>query len=193
MGRRRRSTAITSREVLVVRSAGDVGIGLVRDCRQNDRMAAMLSFTDSQRRTVRVELTAHDVLHLAADAQRLLGADAAQVAQWWTELTGIPPLVALDDADAASATTHLRSCCRRAHGSLCGQYRAAMMDQPYAYLELLASIVDDDGSDGQRTYVLRALTPAEVAEVGADLHAADQRGEDIETVLAAWSIVRVEP
>ena len=68
-----------------------------------------------------------------------------------------------------------------------------MMDQPYAYIELLASIVDDDGSDGQRTYVLRALTPAEVAEVGADLHAADQRGEDIETVLAAWSIVRVEP
>ena len=105
MGRRRRPTVITSREVLVVASSGDARVGLVRDCRQNDRMAAMLTLTDSQRRTVRVELTAHDVLHLAADAQKLLGADAAQVARWWAELTGFDT----DHRDDAESVGELTS------------------------------------------------------------------------------------
>lgn len=62
-----------------------------------------------------------------------------------------------------------------------------MNGQPYRYIELLASIVDDDGGGGQRTYVIRALSVATLAELAADLTAAQARGEDIEPVLATWS------
>ena len=61
-------------------------------------MAAALTLVDSEGRFIRIELTAHDVLHLCRDAQKLLGATAAEVSAWWHELTGWTQ----EDADGAS-------------------------------------------------------------------------------------------
>ena len=101
---RRKARPVISRTSITLRSTGDCGLGLTRDPRQPDRMMAVLSLVDSQDRAVRVELTPLDVKHLRDDAEKLLDADAVTVAGWWEALTGIPPLVALDAADAALGT-----------------------------------------------------------------------------------------
>ena len=66
------------------------------------------------------------------------------------------------------------------------QYGGVVSGEPYRYVEVLASIVDDDG---QRTYVVRALSVDALAELAADLTAAQARGEGIEDTFASWALV----
>lgn len=58
-------------------------------------------------------------------------------------------------------------------------------DQPY--IETLACFAEHPPDI--RTYVVRALTVQSLAELAADLIAAETHGQSIETVLSAWSCV----
>ena len=90
---RRRSTVITSRSTLFTRSSGDAGLGLAVDPRgDGNHMEAVLTCVSIEGVAVKIVLTAHDVLHLAADAQRILGATSDEVSAWWFQLTGNAPV-----------------------------------------------------------------------------------------------------
>ena len=60
-------------------------------------------------------------------------------------------------------------------------------DPDHPYVEVLCSIAVDDSD--QRTYVVRALTIDTLAQLAADLVAADEHGRSIEDVFAGWSVV----
>jgi hypothetical protein len=70
----------------VIKSRGDLSLGLVVPPGQRDRMAVILRFS-TLGGPVQIELTRDDVARLAADLGVLLGAEIDQVARWWYRLS----------------------------------------------------------------------------------------------------------
>ena len=87
----------------LIRSRGDMSLGVAIPAGQRDRMTAVLRFS-TPGGPVQVELTRDDVAHLAADLGVLLGAEIDQVARWWYRLSrddrrpGALPAAELRDA-----------------------------------------------------------------------------------------------
>lgn len=63
-----------------------------------------------------------------------------------------------------------------------------MNDDPYIYLELIASASSTTITTHNARYVLRALSVRSLAELVADLTAARDRDDDIEDVLATYAV-----
>lgn len=82
----------------LLRSSGDLSVGLVIPPRQPDRMSSVLRFTAVGGQPYQVELTRDDVANLAADLGIMLRADADKVCSWWfklrNSLSGTLPTVA---------------------------------------------------------------------------------------------------
>jgi hypothetical protein len=70
----------------LLRSSGDLSVGLVIPPRQPDRMSSVLRFTAVGGQPYHVELTRDDVANLAADLGIMLRADADKVCSWWFKL-----------------------------------------------------------------------------------------------------------
>ena len=212
MGRRVRSSAVISRSAVIFRSSGDAALGLTRDPRRPDRMAAVLTCTDDQGRFVRVALSPIEVRNLHHDAQELLDADAEQVSRWWYELNRVVP------GRRRRRVGHPRyPARRRRHASVehSGRERGLVVNDRRIDLliawpdnqihadrkdittadgiEMLRAIVDEDAPDRYielliechgSLAVLEDLSTAEGIAILSVLADADERGEDTRDVLA---------
>jgi hypothetical protein len=66
-----------------LRSSGNAVFGLIRDPRYPNRMAPCIRLTDDRGRPLVIQLSAEEIRDLHADADKLMDADAEQVATWW--------------------------------------------------------------------------------------------------------------
>ena len=87
----------------LIKSRGDLSLGLVVPTGQRDRMAVILRFNAVGGGPVQVELTRDDVAHLAADLGVLMGADADTLCRWWYRLSRGDRPGALPQAEVADA------------------------------------------------------------------------------------------
>jgi hypothetical protein len=78
--------AIPKRSKRVV-SSGNASIGVTRDPVPDDRMAAALTLTSTTGAFLVIDLTLDDTRNLFVDLVRLLGANAAEVSDWWRKLS----------------------------------------------------------------------------------------------------------
>jgi hypothetical protein len=90
-------------DVRLIRSRGDLSLGLVVPTGQSDRMAVIVRLTAVGGGPVQVELTRDDVAHLAADLGVLMSADADTLCRWWYRLSRGDRPGALPQAEVADA------------------------------------------------------------------------------------------
>jgi hypothetical protein len=70
----------------LIKSSGDLSLGVAIPRAQPDRMTTVLRFTAGGR-PYQVELTRADLAHLAHDLGLLLNADVDSIARWWHRLS----------------------------------------------------------------------------------------------------------